>query len=169
MTKSVFISAFILFCTALVETAILSNITILPAVPDLLLLCSVYLSLLNGRGTGEADGFISGLFMDFLTGVPFGFNCLFRTIIGYSAGWFGKSIQYRGIIMPAVIGFSVTLLKVFLIWLISLFFPLVVNTYNLFSVQFVFELLANTLCAPFIFKLMDSFRRFVAVHPEDQV
>ena len=60
MTKSVFISAFILFCTALVETAILSNITVLPAVPDLLLLCSVYLSLLNGRGTGEADGFISG-------------------------------------------------------------------------------------------------------------
>ena len=107
--------------------------------------------------------------MDFLTGAPFGFNCLFRTIIGYSAGWFGKSIQYRGIIMPAVIGFSVTLLKVFLIWLISLFFPLVVNTYNLFSVQFVFELLANTLCAPFIFKLMDSFRRFVAVHPEEQV
>lgn len=167
MVKSFCISAFILFCTALAETAILSNIMFLPAVPDLILLCSVYLSLMNGRGTGEADGFVSGLYMDFLTGAPFGLNCLFRTVIGYTVGCFGSSIQYRGIIMPAAIGFIATLLKAFLIWIISLFYPTVVNTYSFFSVPFVFELIENTVCAPLMFKLMDFFRRFVAVKPEE--
>lgn len=167
MVKAFFISAFILFCTALVETAILSNIMFLPAVPDLILLCSVYLSLLNGRGTGEAEGFVSGLYMDFLTGSPFGLNCLFRTIIGYIAGCFGSTIQYHGIVMPAAIGFVATLLKVFLIWIISLFYPTAVNTYSFFSVPFVFELVANTICAPLMFKLMFFFKRFVAVNSEE--
>lgn len=167
MVKSFCISAFVLFCTALVETAILSNILFLPAVPDLILLCSVYLSLMNGRGAGEAEGFVSGLYMDFLTGAPFGLNCLFRTIIGYIAGCFGSSIQYRGIVMPAAIGFVATLLKALLIWIISLFYPTAVNAYSFFSVPFVFELLANTLCAPLMFRLMNFFRRFVAVNPEE--
>ncbi|MDE5898834.1 MAG: rod shape-determining protein MreD, partial [Treponemataceae bacterium] len=99
MTKSFLVSAALLLCLALVETAILSNITFLPAVPDLVLICSLYLSFLNGRGMGEACGFSAGLFYDFLSGVPFGFNCLLRTLLGYFAGMLGGAVRYTGIVM----------------------------------------------------------------------
>jgi len=56
--------------------------------------------MLNGKLVGETTGFISGLILDFMTGIPFGFNCLFRTIIGYIYGIFSKTIILSGIIMP---------------------------------------------------------------------
>ena len=48
MIRSFFSSALVLLCTALVETAVFSNITSLPAIPDLSLICVLYLSLSNG-------------------------------------------------------------------------------------------------------------------------
>ena len=69
----------ILLVAALLETALLSNIIFLPAVPDLLLLIVLYLSVYNGSLTGETAGFVSGLMLDFLTAAPLGLNCLLRT------------------------------------------------------------------------------------------
>ena len=166
MVKSYLVSALILLCVAIIETAILSNITFLPAIPDLLLICSVYFSLLNGRGMGEFSGFLSGLFIDFLSGTPFGFNCIFRTIIGYAIGWFGSSINYRGFFIPALTGLIATILKVLLIWVISLFFPAVSASYSIVSLPFLFELVANTLLTPFIFKILSSFDRIISTSSE---
>ena len=39
------------FCFLIVETALLSNILVLPVVPDLLLLLLVFISFYNGRST----------------------------------------------------------------------------------------------------------------------
>lgn len=167
MTKSICISAIILFCIAMIETAILSNINILPAVPDLLLLASLYFSLLNGRAFGEVNGFISGVILDFLTGSPFGFNCLYRTVLCYISGFFSKSISFNGFVMPAFIVFVGTILKAFLIWIISLFFPLIINNYNIFSLPFLFELIENVLLAPFIFKFLGAFNRYIAFSLEE--
>ena len=44
-------------------------------------------------------GFFSGMFIDFLSGAPFGFNCLFRTVIGYIAGFLNQNINYTGFII----------------------------------------------------------------------
>ena len=85
--KSFGISCLFLLGFVLFETAVLSNIVILPVVPDLLLICSLYFSLQNGRLFGVASGFTGGLFLDFVSACPFGFNCLLRTIIGYVAGF----------------------------------------------------------------------------------
>lgn len=166
MAKSFGISFLILFSFAIVETAILSNITILPAVPDLVLLASVYISLVNGRGMGEISGFTSGLVLDFLGGAPFGFNCIFRTVIAYIAGFFGGTINYNGFLIPFVIGFIATLAKAVLIWIISLFYTSVLN-YTIFSLPFLFELIANALLAPLVFKLTGCFKRQIALHSED--
>lgn len=163
MTKSILISTVILFFTCLIETAILSNIMILPVVPDLLLLVALYISLLNGSMAGEITGFISGLFLDFLTGSPFGFNCIFRTLISYIAGWFGKTISFKGVFMPCVFGFLATLLKLLLMWLISLFYPLVEVQNNLISVAFAFELVANTVLSPVVFKIVGAFDRLIGI------
>ena len=59
MTKSLLVSTFILFCSVIIESSILSNITFFLVVPDLALICTVYFSLLNGKTAGEATGFIS--------------------------------------------------------------------------------------------------------------
>ena len=81
MVKSILFSTFILFCATIIEASILSNISFLLVVPDIVLICTIYFSLLNGKTVGETTGFISGLFLDFITGMPVGFNCLYRTVI----------------------------------------------------------------------------------------
>ena len=156
--KSYIVSAIVLFCAVLIETAVLSNIALLPAVPDLLLLCSLYLSFLNGKTSGEINGFVSGAFLDFLSVSPFGFHCLYRTLIGYVFGALGSVFNSDGIVMPSLCAFGATLLKAFFVWLISLLFPNVNAVYRVLSLPFLFELACNTILAPIVFKFLSLFR-----------
>jgi rod shape-determining protein MreD len=80
MAKSILVSSFILFCAVLTEASVLANISFLYSMPDLVLICTVYFALLNGRGVGQTTGFISGILLDFITGIPFGFNRLYLWI-----------------------------------------------------------------------------------------
>ena len=166
MFKSFLCSFLILLCSVIVETSILSNISFIPAVPDLALICVLYFSFLNGKNYGQVSGFLSGLLLDFLSGSPLGFNCLYRTVIGYLSGVFRRTINSSGFIVPSVIGLLATILKVFLIWLISLFFKSI-KIYNIFTVSFLFELVMNVLLTPLMFKFLNSFRRILNIHEEE--
>lgn len=166
MFKSFLCSFLILLCSVIVETSILSNISFLPAVPDLALICVLYFSFLNGKNYGQVSGFLSGLLLDFLSGSPLGFNCLYRTVIGYLSGVFRRTINSSGFIVPSVIGLLATILKVFLIWLISLFFKSI-KIYNIFTFSFLFELVINVLLTPLMFKFLNSFRRILNIHEEE--
>ena len=166
MFKSFLCSFLILLCSVIVETSILSNISFLPAVPDLVLICVLYFSFLNGKNYGQVSGFLSGLLLDFLSGSPLGFNCLYRTVIGYLSGVFRRTINSSGFIVPSVIGLLATILKVFLIWLISLFFKSI-KIYNIFTFSFLFELVTNVLLTPLMFKFLNSFRRILNIHEEE--
>ena len=148
MIKSFTLSTIIVLCAATAESALLANIVSLPAVPDFVLLCTPYFSLLNGKTYGEAAGFVSGLTLDFMTGAPFGFNCIFRTIIGYAAGFFSNALNFKGIFIPALLGACATVSKFLLTYVISLFFP---------AIPFLFELTANAALSPFVFKLLSAF------------
>ena len=166
MFKSFLCSFLILLCSVIVETSILSNISFLPAVPDLALICVLYFSFLNGKNYGQVSGFLSGLLLDFLSGSPLGFNCLYRTVIGYLSGVFRRTINASGFIVPSVIGLLATILKVFLILLISLFFKSI-KIYNIFTISFLFELVMNVLLTPLMFKFLNSFRRILNIHEEE--
>lgn len=157
MIKSFCVFVIISFASGVLETAVLSNLLFLPAVPDLLLICLLYVSFYNGSLYGTSAGFVSGLFLDFMSASPFGLNCLLRTVIGYVAGKFSKSLNISGFFLPALLGFSATLAKALVIWIISIFFPGSVNSYNLVSVQFLFELFANAVLTPVIFKFLGIF------------
>ncbi|MCR5613940.1 rod shape-determining protein MreD [Treponema sp.] len=163
MLKSYLTSIFILIVAVLIETAILSNIAVLPAVPDLLLLCTLYFAICNGSVHGETTGFISGLFIDFLSGSPFGLNCLVRTVIGYLTGFFKKMLNLKSFFATFVIGFVGTLFKAIVIYIVSFFFPNMVNTYNIFTKVFLFELIFNSVLAPFIFKFLDCFSNLIVI------
>lgn len=162
MFKSILVSTLILLCTTIIESSILSNIAFLYVVPDLVLMCSIYFSMLNGRVLGQSTGFISGLFLDFITGVPFGFNCLFRTIIGYVYGFFANSIIISGILMPMITVGIATVSKYVLIWLTSLFFNSI-HAAGLISYDFLFEFIENIILAPFVFRFLSLFKGSLSI------
>ena len=145
----------------LLETALLSNILFLPAVPDLLLLIVLYLSVYNGSLMGESAGFISGLLLDFLTAAPLGMNCLLRTLLGFIAGLCHTVINVSGILIPCLLALVSTLVKFIVIEFISFFFPTDIITYELVSMEFGAELLLNVVLAPVMFKFLSLFSAFL--------
>ena len=166
MIKTFSTGSFIVLCTALAEAALLSNIAVLPAVPDLSLLCVLYISLNNGRLMGEATGFVSGIFLDFLSASPWGLNCLYRVILGYAGGIFNKTITTDGVLIPAVLGCTATLGKLLLVWLISVLYPFGLVAYRPLSPVFIFELCANTVLCPIVFKFLQLFKDSLVLAPE---
>ena len=88
MVKSFFSSILTMFCFLLLETAVFSNLTFLPAIPDFLLIISLFIALNNGSLLAESTGFVSGFMLDFLSASPLGLNALLRTILGFIAGLF---------------------------------------------------------------------------------
>lgn len=155
MAKSFLISAIILFFTTILESSIFTNISFLVVVPDLVLICSIYFSLLNGKLYGETTGLVSGIFLDCITGVPFGLNSLLRTIIGYIFGLFSETVIISGIIMPVLSVGVGTILKRILLILIGIIFPNThINVYGFISNEFLFEFCLNVILAPVIFYLL---------------
>lgn len=164
MAKSLFFSTFVLLCATIIESSILSNINFLYVVPDLVLMCSIYFGLLNGKIAGETTGFISGLFLDWITGLPMGFNCLYRTIIGYLCGLFSNTIIITGIVMPMLSVGLGTIAKALFIDLITLFYPNVeIYATGLISYEFLFEFVENIILAPFIFKFLGFFKKYLSI------
>ena len=164
MVKSLLISTLFLFSATIIEASILSNISFLLVVPDLVLICCIYFSLLNGKVYGEISGFISGLFLDFITGVPFGLNCVFRTLMGYLFGIFSETIIISGFVIPMASVAIGTVSKKLLIFIISLLFPkLSLNVYSIISYQFLFELSANVILAPIVFKFLSFFKTQLSI------
>ena len=122
-------------------------------------MCSIYFALINGKIFGETTGFFGGLFLDFITGIPMGFNCLFRTIIGYISGFFSNSIIISGIITPVLAVGIGTIVKTILINLTALFFPNVnIFVTGIISYEFLFEFIENIILAPFVFRLLGFFK-----------
>lgn len=167
MLKSLFVFMIISFASVILETAVFSNLLFLPAVPDFLLLCILYVSLNNGSLYGSAAGFVSGLFLDFVSASPFGLNCLLRTIIGYFSGKLNKTLNINGFLLPVLAGFCATLVKALVIWIISFFFPGSVVSYNLISSKFLFSLAANALLTPLVFKFLGVFNSMLLLENEE--
>lgn len=158
--KSYVSGILLLFSTVIIEIAILSNITVLPSVPDLALISLLFISLKSGRTQGQILGFISGLFLDLMSGMPLGFNCIIRTAIGYTVGIFGYSINSDGIFIPALFGFCGTIMKSLLAFVVSILFPSILNASGIFSANFIFEIACNTILTPIVFRffmLLNSF------------
>lgn len=167
MIRSLSFSTLIFLCFALFETAILSNFTILPCVPDFLLIVLVYLAVNNGRLFGCVGGFIAGLFLDFFTASPFGFHCLFMTILGYIFGFLSKAINISGFFFPVLMGLSSSALKGGLLLLISLLYPNMTLSVSVFSFKFLMEIVLNTVLTPFVYRFLRLFEHSILLSPEN--
>ncbi len=166
MIKSFFSSIFVFFCFLIFEVVILSNIVILPAVPDLMLIVCLYISLHNGIFLGETTGFFSGMMIDFLSSGPFGLNCLIRTIIGFLAGLLNRTVNTSGFFIPMLLGICGTFLKYLLLLIVSFFFPNNSVYTGLFSHEGIFELVSNALLSPVIFWFLSLFNSYLLLEEE---
>lgn len=86
--------------------------------PDLVLVTVVCFSFIEGQVIGGANGFLGGLFQDFVSLRGFGVNALSLTIIGYGTGLVEQTV-FAGnllLVIPAVT--LATILSQFLyVWL----------------------------------------------------
>ena len=163
MIKSYLSSLLTLILFVLIESALLSNISFLPAFPDFMMICVLYFSVRNGKVAGQTMGFASGLLLDFFSGAPFGMSCVVRTLMGYLGGIFHNLMNYKSFLVNIVAGFSATIIKTVLIYGISLLFPNYVNSYHIFSSVFAMELALNTIFTPIMFKFLRAFDAFLAL------
>jgi rod shape-determining protein MreD len=167
MIRTFTAAVMMLLGVTLFETLVFTNITVLPALPDLTMLAVMYLSLHNGPLFGETTGFLSGLMLDFLSGCPFGFNCFMRTIIGFLSGLFRRAINTRFFLVHAAFGFFGVLLKALLRFFLAFLYPNInIKIYDIFSIQFASELGLNTIVAPLVFWMLSWVRNLLILPQE---
>lgn len=164
--KGTLAASLIILLAALIENAILSNIVYLPAVPDICLICVIFLSLQNGKLFGEGEGFFSGLCLDFLGACPFGLNCLYRTVIGYLAGIFHRVIGTDSFLTPILLVLAGSLTKAIMLLLIGLLFPMIKLNFSPLNTIFLWEIVENIILAPVLFKLLGLFRKYIDIWTE---
>ena len=169
MRKVILSSAIAALFFALVQSVILSNITVLPAIPDLVLILVVYISLMNGSTAGCTAGFISGLIMDFASAAPLGLNAMTKTIAGFAAGKFYSSFNMQRFFIPIFAGFAATLLKALVALILSFFYASKVLRYGIASPVLWFEAAANAVCSPFLFMLLNAFKTLFTIEEREQI
>jgi rod shape-determining protein MreD len=168
MLKSFFSTILAMFCFLLLETAVFSNLTYLPAIPDFLLIITLFVALNNGSLLAESTGFASGFLLDFLSASPLGLNALLRTILGFVFGLFHDVLNASSLLLQFAYGAIATIIKAIVVYIISFFFNGVVH-YSLFSQIFITEVLLNAIFTPLIFQFLSLFSEVLIVKPESRL
>jgi len=162
MIKNVVWTVVFGFFAAVIQSTLLSRLTLFGAVPDLALGIIVYSAYVNGVMTGQLSGFFSGITIDFLSASPPGLNALVRTLIGALAGVMKGTFFLDGIFLPMVLSASATLLKAIILFLLSLLFMGSVPSYNFLAPVLWAEIALNTLSAPILFAMLKRFGSLLA-------
>lgn len=157
MTRVVLWTVLTVFFVSLFQATILTNISFLPAIPDIVLLVVLYVSFTNTSMTGSTIGFISGLLMDFLSAAPIGYNAMTKAITGFISGRFSGSFNMNKVILPVCLAFAGTFLKVLITAVLTVFFKKGIIPYDLLSSEFWLELIVNMACAPLVFGVLGLF------------
>ena len=84
-------AAALLFVAAIAQVSIFSEVHLFGAVPDVLLVTLVALSLLRGSVVGAVGGFFAGLLVDTATLGMLGLSSLVLTLAGYWIGRYGET------------------------------------------------------------------------------
>jgi rod shape-determining protein MreD len=84
-------AAVLLFVAAILQVSIFTQVHVLGAVPDLLLVTLVAVALLRGSMVGAAGGFFAGLLVDTATLGQLGLTSLVLTLAGYWTGRYGET------------------------------------------------------------------------------
>ncbi|MDR2481984.1 MAG: rod shape-determining protein MreD [Spirochaetaceae bacterium] len=150
---------FIIIAGILQSTLIarLAGLFHLKIIPDIALCILVFSAYQNGIMTGQVTGFFSGLFLDFISQSPLGFNLFIRTVIGALAGLLCGNFILDTVFFPIVLCTAATLLKAFIIFLLHFLFSDTINAYSWTSPVLWIEIALNAAIAPFLFSFLKKF------------
>jgi rod shape-determining protein MreD len=79
-------STLVLLAALVLQVSVVSDLPVLGAVGDLLLLVTVAAALVDGADRGATVGFAAGLLYDLVLDTPFGLSALTYALIGYAVG-----------------------------------------------------------------------------------
>jgi rod shape-determining protein MreD len=159
MIRSVIWTTILSIAAAIIQSTLIPKIAFLKnVIPDLALCVLVFSAYVNGTMTGQISGFLSGLFIDFLSAAPIGMNSLIRTLIGALTGLFKDSLFLDYVIMPVILCSTATIIKAIVIFILHLIMGSAVPAYSLTNPVFWIELGLNAFCAPLLFLLLRVFK-----------
>ncbi|MDR2073664.1 MAG: rod shape-determining protein MreD [Spirochaetaceae bacterium] len=159
MGKNVIWSTVFAIIAALLQSVLLYRLKFYGAMPDLSLGILVFSAYVNGTMNGQLTGFFSGIFYDFLSVAPMGLYTFIRTIIGALTGLLKGIFFLDTVVLPMALCASATVLKALMLLGLHLLFAGAVPSYpSLTTPVFWFELLLNTVTAPFLFWLLGLFK-----------
>ena len=154
MIKSVIWTVLLCIAAGILQSTLIAQIAFLKVIPDIALCILVFSAYVNGTMTGQVSGFLSGLFLDFLSAAPLGLNVLVRTVIGALAGIFKGSFFLDALFFPVILCALATILKAVIIFIIHIFLGYGVPVYSFISQIFWIELALNCLSAPLLFFIL---------------
>lgn len=158
MIRSIIWTVVFSIIAAVLQSTVLSRIAFLKNnIPDLALCVLVFSAYVNGTMTGQVSGFLSGLFIDFLSMAPIGLSSLIRTLIGALVGLFKDSLFLGFVIMPIILCVISTLLKALMMFVLHLAMTSI-PVYSLADSRLWIELGLNAVCAPILFLILRNFK-----------
>jgi rod shape-determining protein MreD len=159
MIRSVIWTVILSVAAAILQSTLIGKITFFNnVIPDLALCVLVFSAYVNGTMTGQVSGFLSGLFIDFLSAAPIGMNSLIRTLIGALAGIFKDSLFLGYVIMPVILCSVATVIKALMMFILHLIMGSMIPAYSLTNSVFWIELGLNAVSAPFLFLILRNFK-----------
>ena len=157
MIRSIIWTIVFSIVAAILQSTVIAKISFLNVIPDIALCVLVFSAYVNGTMSGQISGFLSGLFIDFLSMAPLGMSSLIRTLIGALVGLFKDSLFLGYVIMPIILCTIATLLKILMMFLLHLVIKEIPVT-SLSDLRLWIELGLNALCAPLLFLLLRNFK-----------
>jgi rod shape-determining protein MreD len=157
MIKNVIWTVVFGLVAAVLQSTLLSHLTLYRAVPDLALGIIVYSAYVNGVMTGQLSGFLYGIALDVISAAPLGLNAFVRVIIGALAGLMKGTFFLDVFLLPMILCASATLVKALIRFLLSLLLAGVIPAYPLAAPVLWAEMALNTFTAPFLFAFLKRF------------
>lgn len=145
----------------LLQSTVMHVAAIEGVIPDLSLIAIVYLANKNGRILGETTGFAAGIVEDFLSVAPLGFHALLKTIVGFLFGYTQGVVFLGAILIPVLMTAVATVIKLFLVSVLNVFFQFPSLGHAFFSMQSLIEIGYNVFLSPFIFAFLGLFKIFL--------
>ncbi len=136
---------------SILQSTLLVQIMPFDFMPDLALLFFVALSWRYGSMVALIAGFIIGLNHDLLSLAPLGFHAFLYTLSGYLFGRLHNHISPGPLIMPFLAALTATFIKYGGASLLDLVFALHLGTIQTFTLNTLWETLANIALAPLVF------------------
>jgi rod shape-determining protein MreD len=154
MIKSIIWTVILCTLAGILQSTLIVRFAFFNVIPDLALCILAFSAYTNGTMAGQISGFLSGIFLDFLSAAPLGLNSLVRTLIGSLTGIFRGSFFLDVFFLPVILCALVTIVKALIILLLHIIIGPNVPSYSFASSLFWIELGLNCLSAPLLFFIL---------------